>query len=195
MSFDPSQAASRLLSRGDKDGDNALSFSEFVALDDKASSSSSATSSDSATSSINSERMTALFEAIDSDSDGSLSESELTEFGQKLSDAMSTFMLQMQEQTQFGDSGSGGSGAGGSSESSESSSYDPLDTNKDGVVSLMERVAGSQNAEQMPPERRRPPSGSEGGMDMLKSMLAATSYQLAGATELSSVSSATITLV
>jgi Ca2+-binding EF-hand superfamily protein len=186
MSFDPSQATSRLLSRGDKDGDNALSFSEFVGLDDKA------LSSGSATSSVSSERMTALFEAIDSDSDGKLSESELTDFGQQLSDAMSTFMLQMQEQAQFGNQGGADAGAGASS---ESTSYDLLDTNKDGVVSVMERVAGTQNAEQMPPERRRPPNGSEGGMDMLKSMLAATSYQLAGVTELSSVSSATITLV
>lgn len=131
FSFDPSQMASRLISGGDQNGDSALSFSEFSALGNT-------TSSGSANASISSERMTNLFNTIDTDSDGSLTERELTEFGQKLSDAMESFMLQMQEQ---------GMSAGGSQggTSSQSSSYDALDTNKDGVVSMTERLAGSQS--------------------------------------------------
>jgi hypothetical protein len=134
LSFDPAQFASKLMSKGDTNGDSALSFSEFSALSGSSSASSTAASSACSTSS---QGATNLFDAIDTDSDGALSETELTSFGQKLSDEASAFMLQVQEQGLFGGSGQGGGG-------SQSSSSDPMDTNKDGVVSAMERLAAMQ---------------------------------------------------
>lgn len=144
FAFNPSQVASRMMSAGDTDKSGGLSFSEFSGLD-----------KDSTANATSSDRMSALFDAVDTNADGNVTETELTEFGQKISDAMSS-LLQAQEQ-------SGGSGQG---TTGGSSSYDPLDTNKDGVVSMMERLGAMGGTDQ-----------SSNSTDRLSFLKATGSYQ------------------
>lgn len=173
LSFDASKIASQLISTGDTNGDAALSFSEFMTIN-------GTTSSGTSSQSISSDRMTNLFNAIDTDSDGSLTASELEDFGEKLSNAMTAFMLSMQEQSQSNnEQATSGNGA------SQSKQYDPLDTNKDGIVSMMERLAGAQDSEQAQGDRRPAPERTEFKATEFRSMLA-NSYQSASIAQRSS---------
>lgn len=70
-----------------------------------------------------------LFGKVDSDGDGSVSQDELQGLLEKMS------------------GGPGGPGGAGGAQSS-STTYDPLDTNEDGTVSLAERLAGSSSAQE-----------------------------------------------
>lgn len=172
-SFNPAQIASQLMSKGDQNGDAAMSFLEFMKLSENSSTetssaSASSTSSSSSSSSSSSQRMESLFDAIDTNSDNSVTEEELTEFGQNISDAMTAAMLQMQEQC-------ANCGA-----SSQSSSNDSLDTNKDGIVSLMERLAARQGNQ----------NGNQSLENQIRSLMALNSYQNSHATNTSSFASA-----
>ena len=90
------------------------------------------------------------FAKIDADSDGSLSSDEL---GNGLKDILPppTTMDFAQSRSDDGKSTQGADGAppppppsaASDSSSASSTTYDPLDTNQDGVVSLSERLAGS----------------------------------------------------
>jgi Ca2+-binding EF-hand superfamily protein len=105
------KAGDDLFSKVDSNADGSLSSSEFAALMDKMSASSS--SSDK-------------FSSLDKDGDGKLTQAEF-DAGRP--------------------SGAGGPppGPAPTSSSSDSTTYDPLDTNKDGVVSAAEAAAGEAN--------------------------------------------------
>lgn len=128
-----------LFGKVDTDGNGSVSKEEMQSLmklmdklaSDSGSDSSSSSSSTSSTSSSD------LFSKLDTDSDGSLSKAEF-EAGRP--------------QGGKGPQGAGGmppppppGGAGSSSASS--TTYDPLDTNEDGVVSAQERLAGSSSTD------------------------------------------------
>lgn len=117
------QAGDDLFSKVDANSDGSLSSSEFSALMDKMSASGDANATTSSSD---------KFASLDTDGDGKLSQSEF-DAGRP--------------------SGAGGPhGAGGpppgpppTSSSSDSTTYDPLDTNKDGIVSAAEAAAGQAN--------------------------------------------------
>jgi len=124
------QAGDDLFGKVDSDGDGAVSPTELQALLEAMS---GGTASKTGVSSDQ------VFSQLDADGDGSLSEAEFD--AGRPSDAA-------------GDAGGmqamgmppppgGPSGAGGSS---SAASYDPLDTNEDGVVSAAERSAGSTSS-------------------------------------------------
>lgn len=135
-----------LFAKVDTNGDGSVSQAEMKSLMDimdkmASSSGSNSTSSASATSDTSSSTSATsssdMFSKLDSNGDGSLSKTEF-EAGRP--------------QGGHGPQGSGGmppppggaGGAGGAGNSSASSTtYDPLDTNQDGVVSAQERMAGS----------------------------------------------------
>lgn len=117
------KAGDDLFTKVDANSDGSLSSSEFTALMDKMSASGDANASGSSSD---------KFASLDTDSDGKLTQSEF-DAGRP--------------------SGAGGpQGAGGpppgpppTSSSSDSTTYDPLDTNKDGIVSAAEAAAGQAN--------------------------------------------------
>lgn len=163
-SFNPAQIASQMMSKGDQNGDAAMSFLEFMNLAETGSAETGSTETTSNATSSN--KMESLFNAIDSNSDGSVTEGELTEFGQKISDAMTAVMLQAQQQC--------GQGGG---ESSQSGTNDPLDTNKDGTVSMMERLAarfGNQD-------------GNQSVDDQIKALMAQSGYQNGNSTRIAAL--------
>lgn len=162
--FNASRAADQLMSKGDANTDGALSFDEFNALDQ-----SSATQQAGGT--VGAKGMSDLFKAIDTDSDGSLTKDELTSFGQKLSDRMRTAMFEAQASAGGQGASFGGTGSGAASSSSGS---DPLDTNKDGVVSLMERLAAADGSNGSDASG---PNSSNARIGQFLSLLAASGYQ------------------
>lgn len=132
-----------LFSKVDTDGSGGVSQTELQTLmakmaSDSGSGSTTATSDTTASSD--------LFAKLDADSDGSLSESEF-DAGRPQNNSATQTSHQAQ--------GAGGppppsgpppaGGAGGSS-STSSTTYDPLDTNEDGTVSLKERMAASSTS-------------------------------------------------
>lgn len=129
-------AGDDLFSKVDTDGDGSVSQAEMQTLMDKM----SANGSSSASSTSDASGSTEKFAQLDTDGNGSLSKSEF-EAGRP-----------------SGPQGAGGpppggkpppGGTGGSSTKADSStSYDPLDTNQDGTVSLAERLAGSSQTKQ-----------------------------------------------
>lgn len=128
-----------LFSKVDTDGSGGVSQTELQTLMAKMSSDSG---SGSSTSTSDTTASSDLFAKLDANSDGSLSESEF-DAGRPQNDSAT----QASPPTQ----GAGGppppsgpppaGGAGGSS--SASTTYDQLDTNEDGTVSLQERMAAS----------------------------------------------------
>lgn len=129
-----------LFGKVDVDGNGSVSKEEMQSLmklmdklaSDSGSDSSSSSSSTSSTSSSD------VFSKLDTDGDGSLSKAEF-EVGRP--------------QGGDGPQGAGGMppppppGGAGSSSASSSTTYDPLDTNEDGVVSAQERLAGSSSTD------------------------------------------------
>lgn len=123
-----------LFGKVDTDGNGSVSKEEMqslMKLMDKL-------ASDSGLGSTSSSSSSDLFSKLDTDSDGSLSKAEF-EAGRP--------------QGGKGPQGAGGmppppppGGAGGSG-SASSTTYDPLDTNEDGVVSAQERLAGSSSTD------------------------------------------------
>lgn len=83
-----------------------------------------------------------MFSSMDGDGDGSVSESELTAFAEKAPSGPPPGPPP-------GGSGSASASSSSSSSSSSSQSYDALDTNKDGVVSLSERLAAGKDSAAM----------------------------------------------
>ena len=120
------KAGDDLFGKVDSDGDGAVSQTELQALLEAMSggtASQTGVSSDDA------------FAALDTDGDGSLTQAEF-DAGRPSGDG-----------AQAGGMPPGGAGgprgAGGAGGTSETTTYDPLDTNEDGVVSLTERLAGA----------------------------------------------------
>lgn len=127
------QAGDDLFGKVDSDGDGSVSKTELQALLEAMSggtASQTGVSSDDA------------FAALDADGDGSLSQAEF-DAGRPSGDGPQAGGMP----PPGGPGGPGGAGgprgAGGAQASSESTTYDPLDTNEDGVVSIAERLAGS----------------------------------------------------
>lgn len=122
------QAGDDLFGKVDSDGDGSVSKTELQALLEAMSggtASKTGVSSDDA------------FAALDTDSDGSLSQAEF-DAGRPPGDGPQAGSMPPPP--------GGPEGAGGAQASSTSSTtYDPLDTNEDGVVSLTERLAGNSS--------------------------------------------------
>lgn len=127
--------ASSILSALDSDADASVSLEEF--------------SSSEAVSDYSTDEVEALFNALDADGSGSVSEDELASFLEDNKPEGATMGAGPPSGpppgSGTGEAGSsaqagGSAGAGGGSSSTET--YDVLDTNEDGTVSLEERLAG-----------------------------------------------------
>lgn len=127
------EAGDDLFSRVDSDGSGSVNQSELQALLENMSGNtdSTATSSEAG----------ALFKQLDSDNDGQLSSSEFDAgrpSNQDQSNSSSSTASANRPPPP-----PGGPGRGASAGDSSSQTYDPLDTNEDGVVSMEERLAAS----------------------------------------------------
>jgi Ca2+-binding EF-hand superfamily protein len=114
-------SASDMFSSLDADGDGKVTEEEFLAAkpDD-----------------VSADQVAALFKTIDTEGSGSITENQFASFLQSRSP-------QPAGQMQPPPSGGGSSSAGSSSQEV----FDPLDTNKDGVVSAAELLAGGVSVE------------------------------------------------
>lgn len=168
---DPAQMASKLFSRLDTKGQGFIQESDLQSAFNQAFS--SATSGTSSTSSSSDSSASALFKALDSDSDGQVTESEFSSSIQKLADAL--------DSQAFSSRMGGAHGAGGmppppppeddagftkdelnsqlseidstDSERSEfiskiASNFDKADANGDGKVSMQEAMAYDQSSQE-----------------------------------------------
>lgn len=135
------QAGDDLFGKVDSDGDGAVSQTELQALLEQMSGD---TASQTGVSSD------ALFSQLDTNGDGALSEAEFDAgrpSGEPGGQGGGMQAAGDMPPPPGGPGGPGGpAGATGSSGSSSTASYDPLDTNEDGVVSLAERLAGSSSS-------------------------------------------------
>lgn len=133
----------------DKSGANSLVSDILAALDGNSDGSVSASEfgSSDAVSGLDSSEADQLFSALDSDGSGSVSEDEISSF---LEDNMPAGPPAGGPPMGGPPMGAGGQSSSSSEESSDSSSttYDVLDTNEDGTVSLEERLAGIVNSSQ-----------------------------------------------
>ncbi|WP_427999610.1 XopAW family type III secretion system calcium-binding effector [Acidovorax sp.] len=121
------QAGDDLFGKVDTDGDGAVSQTELQALLEKMS---GGTASKTGVSSDE------LFSQLDADGDGSLSEAEF-DAGRPSGDVGGGAVGGMPPPPPGGPGGPGGASA------SSGTTYDPLDTNEDGVVSAAEQAAGA----------------------------------------------------
>ncbi len=121
------QAGDDLFGKVDSDGNGAVSQPELQALLEKMS---GGTASKTGVSSDE------LFSQLDADGDGSLSEAEF-DAGRPSGEAGGGAVGGMPPPPPGGPGGPGGASA------SSSTTYDPLDTNEDGVVSAAEQAAGA----------------------------------------------------
>ena len=121
------QAGDDLFGKVDSDGDGAVSQTELQALLEKMS---GGTASKTGVSSDE------LFSQLDADGDGSLSEAEF-DAGRPSGEAGGSAVGGMPPPPPGGPGGPGGASA------SSGTTYDPLDTNEDGVVSAAEQAAGA----------------------------------------------------
>jgi Ca2+-binding EF-hand superfamily protein len=93
-----------------------------------------------------------MFSSMDSDGDGSVSESELTAFAEKAQSGPSSGPPPGPPPggaPPTGGADEASSSSSSSSSTSSSQTYDALDTNKDGVVSLSERLAAGKDSAAM----------------------------------------------
>jgi Ca2+-binding EF-hand superfamily protein len=139
----------KMFAKVDSDGSGGVDQSELQSMLDNIAkhSGTSGTSSTSSTSAQD------VFGKMDSNGDGSLDQSELDQGMKSLMPAPTSTAAFAQSRQGGGPEGSGGpppppppdaaeSTGSSTSASSDSSEVDPLDTNKDGVVSEQERAAG-----------------------------------------------------
>ena len=132
------EAGDDLFSQVDSDGSGSVSTTELQTLLENMSGNTDSTASSS--------EAEALFKQLDSDSDGSLSSSEFDAGRPSNQDqASSSTSTASANRPPPPPGGPGGPGRGGSASDSSSQTYDPLDTNEDGVVSLEERLAASSS--------------------------------------------------
>lgn len=137
------QAGDDLFGKVDSDGDGSVSKTELQALLEAMS---GGTASQMGVSSDE------VFSQLDADGDGSLSEAEF-DAGRPSGPGDAAGVMQAMggmPPPSGGPGGPGGpggaGGAAGASGSSQDTSYDPLDTNEDGVVSAAERLAGGTSS-------------------------------------------------
>jgi Ca2+-binding EF-hand superfamily protein len=131
------KAGDDLFSKVDSDGSGGVSASEFSALMDKMSASGDTNASSSSSTSSSDK-----FAQLDTDGDGSLTQAEF-DAGRPQDAGGAKGMGGA-----GGPQGAGGPPPGGpppAAASSDSTVYDPLDTNKDGIVSAAEKAAGAAN--------------------------------------------------
>ena len=130
------QAGDDLFGKVDSDGDGSVSKTELQALLEAMS---GGTASQMGVSSDE------VFSQLDADGDGSLSEAEF-DAGRPSGAGGEAGSMQAMGGMPPPPGGPGGAGgAAGASGSSQATSYDPLDTNEDGVVSAAERLAGGNS--------------------------------------------------
>jgi len=131
------QAGDDLFGKVDSDGDGTVSKTELQALLEAMS---GGTASKAGVSSDE------VFSQLDADGDGSLSEAEF-DAGRPSGPGTEAGGMQATGGMPPPPGGPGGAGgAAGASGSSSATSYDPLDTNEDGVVSAAERLAGGTSS-------------------------------------------------
>jgi Ca2+-binding EF-hand superfamily protein len=128
---------SKLFSSIDTDGDGQISQVEFSSFADQFTSSTAATlisaQETSSTSSSETSDIAALFESVDEDGDGEISETELSNAVASAPPPPPPSESVESEETASGESAAAGGGG--------AQTYDPLDTNMDGTVSSAERMA------------------------------------------------------
>lgn len=134
------QAGDDLFGKVDSDGDGSVSKTELQALLEALS---GGTASQMGVSSDE------VFSQLDADGDGSLSEAEFdagrpSGAGGEAGGMQAMGGMPPPPERPGGPGGAGG--AAGASGSSQATSYDPLDTNEDGVVSAAERLAGGASS-------------------------------------------------
>jgi len=128
----------KLFSSIDTDGDGQISQVEFGSFADQFASSTAATlisaQETSSTSPSETSDIAALFETLDADGNGAISETELSNAVASAPPPPPSESAES-EDTSATESAAAGSGGGGAQ------TYDPLDTNMDGTVSSAERMA------------------------------------------------------
>lgn len=139
-----SQMAEQFFKVADKDGDSKISSAEFSGHMKNVPGASQGLGD-----------LQKIFDEIDTDKDGSMSMEEATAYAQKLSDNLQMAMLQAQESAKKQEQQSGG--------------FDPLDTNKDGMVSLLEQLSGTSASS--------PEDEIRSLLSQIKSTLASKAYQ------------------
>lgn len=127
-----------LFSKVDSDGSGGVSNDELQALFDKM-------ASDGGVSKTSDSTASDLFNQLDTDGDGALTQTEF-DAGRPQGPKGSQGMQGAGGMPPPPGGGGGPAGAGGSSASS-STTYDPLDTNQDGTVSLAERLADNNKTD------------------------------------------------
>lgn len=131
------QAGDDLFAKVDADGSGGIDASELATLMAKMKSGGDANATDSTDASNE------LFAKLDTNGDGSLSETEFDAGRPGASQGDTTASAAQAGGMPPGPPPAGGpGGAGGAGGSSDSTTYDPLDTNQDGVVSAAELAAG-----------------------------------------------------
>jgi len=137
MSTSRADMKDKLFAKVDSDGSGAVDTTELQSMLDDLAKRTGSASSTSAADALN---------KLDSNGDGSLDKDELDKGMKDLLPAPSSTMAFAQARGPGGGGGPGGpppaAGASDSSDTSSSTEFDPLDTNKDGVVSEQERAAG-----------------------------------------------------
>jgi Ca2+-binding EF-hand superfamily protein len=140
----------RMFAKVDSDGSGSVDQAELTTMLDNVSEKTGASFDDAAK----------VFTSMDADNDGSLSATELDSGMKSLMQAQTSTLDFAQSRSASMEHGDGPGDAGGpppgppprpppgeasgsSSTASAGTTYDPLDTNEDGTVSLTERLAGS----------------------------------------------------
>lgn len=145
----------KLFTKVDTDGNGGVDQAELTTLLDKVSQKTGASFDDASK----------VFTAMDANSDGSLSSDELDAGMQSLMQSRASTVDFAQARKSGGGEGdgppqgpppgppptgaAGGASGASSGTASASATYDPLDTNQDGTVSLAERLAGSAKSDPM----------------------------------------------
>lgn len=132
MSTSRADMKDKMFAKVDSDGSGTVNTTELQSMLDDIAKRSGTTSTTSAADTLS---------KLDSNGDGSLDKDELDKGMKDLLPAPSSTMAFAQARGPGGGGGPPPAGGSGSSDSS-STEFDPLDTNKDGMVSEQERAAG-----------------------------------------------------